>query len=203
NFFYTFLKEKKELDDCFLNILRNIDSATLQQFLEGDQYKIETWNKCINEANILNKSQIEQLSPKLENTIDNIDDLVSEKLNIIENNNEQSLKYRNFLKAGNFANSCLYNDKTLGKPTPTKQKAYSTNSKVIDLPEFSEEIIIKTNIFDCIKNRKSRRAYLDMQLTLKELSYLLWATQGLHNLEDNNSKRTVPSASKEQTFETY
>jgi SagB-type dehydrogenase family enzyme len=203
NFFYTFLNENKELDDCFLNILSNIDSATLQLFLEGDQYTIETWNKCMNESNKLNRSQIEQLSPILENTIDNINDLVSEKLKIIENNNELSRKYRDFLKAGNFADSCFYNDKTLGKPTPEKQKYYGTNSVVLDLPEFTEEILINSNILDCIKNRKSRRSYLDVQLTLKELSYLLWTTQGLHNLEIKNSKRTVPSASSEHTFETY
>jgi SagB-type dehydrogenase family enzyme len=202
-FFYIFLNENKELDDCFLNILNKSDSESLQRFLVGDQYNFETWNRCIKEANVMSEVQIEQLSPQLERNIDNINSIVKEKTKIIETNNEQALKNRNILKAGNFSKSCLYNDKTLGKQIPIKQKDYDNNSIIVDLPEFSEDVVIKKNIFDCIKDRKSRRTYVDEPLFLEELSYLLWATQGLHNIEDNNSKRTVPSASREHTFETY
>ena len=52
--------------------------------------------------------------------------------------------------------------------------------------------------------RKSRRRFLPIELTIDELAFLLWSTQGVR---DPNGKqpyyRTVPSAGARHSLETY
>jgi SagB-type dehydrogenase family enzyme len=56
----------------------------------------------------------------------------------------------------------------------------------------------------CIANRKSCRDYLDTPLSLDELSFLLWATQGVRlKLDSGHALRTVPSAGCRHAFETW
>ena len=60
------------------------------------------------------------------------------------------------------------------------------------------------DLSDAIKNRKSHRAYENKPLTLDELSFLLWATQGIRNIIDRgHAYRTVPSAGCRHALETY
>lgn len=87
-----------------------------------------------------------------------------------------------------------------GMTKPHAQKNYITN-KLIDLVdpgEFKFEIKLQ----DAIKNRRTRRKFTQECLTLKELSFLLWATQGITD-KDIAAHRAVPSASACHSFETY
>jgi SagB-type dehydrogenase family enzyme len=51
----------------------------------------------------------------------------------------------------------------------------------------------------------SRRKYTDESLTIQELAYLLWATQGVRKVTmgGKGSLRTVPSSGARNPFETY
>ncbi len=91
-------------------------------------------------------------------------------------------------------------DSNKGISMPQAQKDYGT-SQVINLVEPSDfNFAIKLQ--DAIKNRRSRRKFTQEFLTLKELSFLLWATQGLTD-NDVGAHRAVPSASARHPFETY
>ena len=55
-----------------------------------------------------------------------------------------------------------------------------------------------------IENRRSVRQYIEKALTLEELSFLLWCTQGVKETVDTYATlRTVPSAGARHAFETY
>ena len=55
-----------------------------------------------------------------------------------------------------------------------------------------------------IARRRSRRSFTDGALTLEELSFLLWATQGLRPTRSSYKNfRTVPSAGCRHALETY
>ena len=54
-----------------------------------------------------------------------------------------------------------------------------------------------------IAARKSHRTFSGEPLSLEELSYLLWATQGLRRTASVLGARTVPSAGCRHPFETY
>jgi SagB-type dehydrogenase family enzyme len=60
-------------------------------------------------------------------------------------------------------------------------------------------------LIELIRARVTHRNYTNEPLTLEELSYLLWATQGIREVGKDNkfTKRTVPSGGARHTFETY
>lgn len=92
-------------------------------------------------------------------------------------------------------------DSRKGLPMPTGQKPYSSKDTLIDLtnPEYFD---FDVKLVDAIKNRRTHRKFTQDSLTLKELSFLLWATQGITD-KDIFVHRAVPSASACHPFETY
>ncbi len=54
-----------------------------------------------------------------------------------------------------------------------------------------------------MENRESRRKYSKEPITLEELSFLLWATQGVRFISGANTFRIVPSAGCRHALETY
>lgn len=87
---------------------------------------------------------------------------------------------------------------------PAPQKETEADAIFIELPAPSVCELTKPNVRQCIGERKSVRKYIDEEITLEELSYLLWATQGIRGInEKGKAMRTVPSAGATNTFETY
>ena len=79
-----------------------------------------------------------------------------------------------------------------------------TGREVISLPDpggFSERLV---NFLETVELRGSVREYTGEALTMEELSYLLWCTQGVKMMLPNGiTKRTVPSAGSVHEFTTY
>ncbi len=91
-----------------------------------------------------------------------------------------------------------------GVEAPPIQKPYSNNTELIDLVVEEEwEKKCKISLAKAIKNRKSRRSFIGDPLSLEELSFLLWATQGLRYIDGVNGYRNVPSAGCRHSMETY
>ena len=88
---------------------------------------------------------------------------------------------------------------------PPIEKPYPPKAKRIDLPKYDQlKNIDKIDLKAAIKNRESRRSYSNQPLSLEELSFLLWATQGIRKkLDSGHALRTVPSAGCRHAFETY
>ena len=94
----------------------------------------------------------------------------------------------------------------LGKPQPAQEQPASKDLIRLTLPKRNDwkSKIPQTNLLDAISNRKSRRNYSNKTLSLEELTFLLWATQGQRNPEQQQPHlRTVPSAGARHSFETY
>ena len=60
-------------------------------------------------------------------------------------------------------------------------------------------------LIEAIRRRQSHRKFADEPLSMDELSFLLWATQGVRQLSRSNNValRTVPSGGARHPFETY
>jgi SagB-type dehydrogenase family enzyme len=115
-------------------------------------------------------------------------------------------KYRFFLKDSvrqmvDFRST----DQNRGIAPPPVQKPIPEAAHVIDLiPPEELHDISDMNVFTAIANRRSRRIFKTDPLTLKELSFLLWATQGIRKLAaPGTAFRVVPSAGCRHAFETY
>jgi len=108
---------------------------------------------------------------------------------------KQTLKFRETMKAGFVKLEKVISDQTKGIERWPLQKECPKDAEVIELPKPDKSVLKKSDIFDCIGDRKSRRKYTDEPLSLEELSYLLWATQGVKKVVGDGkiSIRTVPS----------
>ncbi|PKN12258.1 MAG: thioester oxidase [Deltaproteobacteria bacterium HGW-Deltaproteobacteria-4] len=91
-----------------------------------------------------------------------------------------------------------------GLPRPPVQKTFPAGSRIIPLPDRASWLIPPFNLEDAIADRQSHRHFTGEPLTLAELAFLLWATQGVRGtLHTAAVLRTVPSAGCRHPFETY
>ena len=90
-------------------------------------------------------------------------------------------------------------------PASHVQKPYPDRSNLIDLVRPESISLATLPTLETIRARCSHRKYANTPFTLEELSYLLWATQGVHEVwgEGVAVRRTVPSAGARHPFETY
>ena len=92
-----------------------------------------------------------------------------------------------------------------GVAPPPVQKPAAAGQALITLPgEASFTAFHGTDLVEAIGRRRSHRRFRDLPLTLQELSFLLWATQGVREvISPGSALRTVPSAGCRHAFETY
>lgn len=87
---------------------------------------------------------------------------------------------------------------------PLPEKPPGPGAKIIPLTEPELLPDAQINFLELIELRSTVRQYSGVPLTLKELSYLLWCSQGVKMAMPNGtSRRTVPSAGGRHAFETY
>lgn len=86
---------------------------------------------------------------------------------------------------------------------PPLQTDYDKTKKIIDLPVLEKIDVPDWDLRKAIEDRESVRKYSEKALTLNELAWLLWATQGIKEIGEKWTKRTVPSAGARHAFETY
>jgi SagB-type dehydrogenase family enzyme len=96
-------------------------------------------------------------------------------------------------------------DQNRGVPAPPLEKPASPDAQRFRLTkEGSWKGIDPLPVEEAIAGRRSRRVYSEEALTLDELSFVLWATQGVRGpVSDRHAYRTVPSAGCRHAFETY
>lgn len=95
-------------------------------------------------------------------------------------------------------------EKEKGLPLPPPQMPAEAGAQLIALPEPDLLADQNINFLELVEVRATARRYSDRTLTLKELSYLLWCTQGVKMVSPHGvTMRNVPSAGARHAFETY
>lgn len=98
-------------------------------------------------------------------------------------------------------------DQQQGLPRPDIQKPIPPDALLIDLVPPDQFTVGGAPVVDVIRERISHRYFTTEALTLEELSFLLWATQGVRDkvTEDGITyvMRTVPSGGNRHPIETY
>ena len=112
---------------------------------------------------------------------------------------------RGVFRAGAWPDFVALSDQDRGIPMPPPQKPYDEGAKVVDLPQPDKSALKKAHVLDLFWDRKSRRKFTTESLRIRELAYLLWATQGVRQVLSGGrgSYRTVPSGGARHPFETY
>lgn len=93
-------------------------------------------------------------------------------------------------------------DQAKNMPQPSLELKYEDNKNIIDLPR-PEEVKVDIGLIEAMESRRSLRRYSEKPITLQELSYLLWCTQGVKKASYNATFRMVPSAGARHALETY
>ena len=91
-----------------------------------------------------------------------------------------------------------------GIPQPPLELSYPAGSRLINLLPVSELVMPAMDLRSAIENRKTVRSYQHQSITLDELSYLLWLTQGVRRVSTRPvTLRNVPAAGARHAFETF
>ena len=116
---------------------------------------------------------------------------------------------RAFLKADRWAEwRSAVTDQKKGAPAPPVQKPYPAGATLVDLVAPDKLTVGRAPLIDVIGQRRSRRQFSGASISLEELSFLLWATQGVSKTVTDGGRiirtlRTVPSGGARHPFETY
>jgi SagB-type dehydrogenase family enzyme len=104
----------------------------------------------------------------------------------------EGTKYHNMGKSGH----------RLGMPQPPVETEWDRTTMPIPLPPPTSLRLGDFSLRQAIEQRRSLREYSGQPLSLEELSYLLWCTQGVQDAAGRCTLRTVPSAGARHAFET-
>lgn len=97
-----------------------------------------------------------------------------------------------------------YTDQDLKKPQPPLTKA-PMGGKTTRLPKNFKDLAINNDILDVLYHRKSSRVYTEETMSLLELSFLIWAQQGVKEIRGKSyaTIRTVACGGARHEFELY
>ena len=112
---------------------------------------------------------------------------------------------RNFMKSNSLSPyDDFISDQDLKLPQPPLVKAPMTE-QAMPLPRNFEDLNLQQNFITLLTERKSSRVYTQQPISLLQLSFLLWATQGIKDIRGKSyaTLRTVPSGGARHPFETY
>lgn len=90
-------------------------------------------------------------------------------------------------------------------PQPPLVKPPMTQGDHIPLTLDFDRLQVKADLLSVIRDRKSTRVFTQEDMTLDQLAFLLWATQGIKSIRGKAyaTLRTVPSGGARHPFETY
>lgn len=97
-------------------------------------------------------------------------------------------------------------DQEIKRPQPPLVKApMAPEENRIPLTRDFSMLALKNDLVGLIRDRRSSRIYTQEKMTVEELSFLLWATQGVKDLRGKSyaTLRTVPCGGARHEFETY
>jgi len=94
-------------------------------------------------------------------------------------------------------------EQSRGVPQPPLELDYDHTRAAVELPRPEAVSVPAADLRAVIEGRRTVRAYAEQPLTLDELSWLLWTTQGVQRVTPRPATmRTVPSAGARHAFET-
>lgn len=199
--FYNNAFEIEENVYCFISLVREMDAAELETFYSILTANESGWVKA-HLIEIQAEIDIEMAIRTISAELDKVPALMEEYEKKEKVAIELTSLRRHWMK---HENPDVLSDQMLGKTQPSQQKPIPADAVIIDLPSPSEAILKQADLRICIKDRASRRKFTEQKLSLAELSYLLWSTQGIRKEvpERGTHFKTVPSGGARQPFETY
>ncbi len=95
-------------------------------------------------------------------------------------------------------------DRKLPQPPLVKASMAPIENRIALTKDFFG-LTLQKDLFSLLRSRRSARVYTQEIVTLEQLSFLLWATQGVKDIRGKSyaTLRTVPSGGARHEYETY
>jgi SagB-type dehydrogenase family enzyme len=98
----------------------------------------------------------------------------------------------------------LPSDQKRGIPQPPLELPPNPSMPILDLPDPRSLVLPSMDLRTAMERRRTVREYSNDPLSMEELSYLLWCTQGVQAITaEGKTQRNVPSSGGMHAFETY
>lgn len=199
--------ENMEKYDMFLTVIKFAPREEKEVFYKSiNENFVQHLENEANNNQKISEENYEKAYSEMESVLEVLENRLQVMMKHTEEVKPKIYEFRNMMKAGKEeAWKDIITDQMLDVPKPPAEKEVNENSVIVDLPKPSANVLQKKNLFDCIGERESRRKFTEEKLSLDELSYLLWATQGVRKKIEGRDvhMKTVPSGGARQPFETY
>lgn len=213
--------EKKEIDillDAVINCPESKDTTSFLRYLktapkESKQALIaklplptaQRIEENMAKLKPAEEAEIKRVEKKLSRTLDRLPALVKRTEATTRKAAKKIAKNRELVRSHFIALERIISDQQKGLPRGDLQKPAPAGAELIDLPEPDSIKPNTPDISECIAKRQSRRKFTQEPVTLGELSYLLWATQGVRKVLGSGKAalRNVPSGGNMHPLETY
>lgn len=199
----VFFKSDSALKGFLFMELKDAPAKQREAFLERiSTSQAKFMREQIEKQQPLERDEFAASEKRMQEIVDNMENFYADAVQDNQKGSSLAREYRNLLKA---SEKYHFSDQNLGKPFPPAFKSFAKDTETIELPEPSASVISKGDIFELVSGRRSRRKFTEENISLEELGWLLWATQGVRKVVQDGRAvfRTVPSGGARHPFETY
>ncbi len=106
-----------------------------------------------------------------------------------------------YLRETRYSRENLRAEPLVQYPRSPLYKTYPPETQRLPLPSVPKSL--QKNFWECVKERRSQRDYVEQPISQEELAGLLWASQGITAVQHNFAFRAAPSAGALYPVETY
>lgn len=204
NVFFEELEDSGR-EDVFIRYAAGLTEEALKRLLEPlhPYYRNEIMQE-IKRVQPVSAAELAAAEKNLMEVLDGLQSLLDKQEKVRVESIQQIRINRDFMKEW-LTRPKPFSDQMMGVACPPVQRAPSEGAALVKLPEVRQETLARNDLFAAIRNRQSRRKFTARPLSLDELSFLLWSTQGIKKILANGvaTIRTVPSGGARHPFETY
>ncbi len=190
----------------FLRFLKTVPAESRQALIAKLPLKTAQWaEEAMAKLKPAEEAAASQMERKLSKALDRLPALVKRMEAATRKAAKRIAKNRELVKAHFIAMVKIISDQQKGLPRGDLQKPAPAGAELVELPPPDSIRPAKPDISQCISRRQSRRKFIGDPISLGELSYLLWATQGVRKIFGGGKAalRNVPSAGNMHPLETY
>lgn len=191
---------------AFLRYLRSVPPESKQALMAKLPLNTAQWaEEAMAKLKPAGEAEAGKIEKKLARALERLPQLVKRMEAATRMAVKRISKNRELLKAHFIALERIISDQQKGLPRGDLQKPAPSGAEIIDLPPPDSVKPDNSDISQCIAKRQSRRKFSQEPITLGELSYLLWATQGVRKISGGGKAalRNVPSGGNMHPLETY
>jgi len=202
--FYSSIVYKRGHKNAFLHLLDRGGDTAMAAVCEGMEQGAEKfWRAEMTNMTPMSDEELSHISEILAASFTEVGAIMSNIKKHTDDINSNMQTYRDIMRGYDDSVYDYESDQSKGMEMPPYQRPHDKDAMTIKLPSSENAQLKEDDVRRCIGNRESRRAYTDEPVTLEELSYLLWATQGIRGRKGKYQFRMVPSGGARQPFETY